>query len=502
LVRRIVVLAPEVPEVAFPLVRRLSGRPGLRVTSVRLWPTPSAGRPDEVSGLSRLARRLIQPELPTPARRFAAFCEREGIDTARAGGAGVPDGDVVVRYGIDPAGGVASPPTGAVLDVRAALHRADGCAEVVVRSGAPDEPASNVRRRAIPVDANDTAESLFIKLQKVARDLLIDALDGPGEPRPERPDGGEPLSLAGPDPALPRWTPGHPPDESSTAAGAKRLLAALFLGCGFVQLRNWLRRRAGRVPAVVVNFHRVADNAVDHWMTLDTPAFDRMLDFIDRHYRVVSLEELQRVLAAGTNREAIAAITFDDGYRECATAAAAALENRGMTAAFYPCTGFLDGEQDLAHDSRRGIAGLPKMDPGQLRDLAGLGFEVGSHTVSHADFRDASADGIRGELRDSKQRIEAETGAEVRGLSVPWGSPAHCRPEVFVEARRAGYAYVLSHFDGVNFPGEKGYHLRRVRPPLDDVGRLHAAMEGWRGLRGLFSRAPERVVLAGGDTEP
>ena len=129
----------------------------------------------------------------------------------------------------------------------------------------------------------------------------------------------------------------------------------------------------------------------------------------------------------------------------------------------------------------------------EVRDLAAHGFEIGSHTVTHADFRDAPVEVIREEVHESKRRLERVPGVTVSGLSVPWGSPAHCRPEVFREARAAGYDYVVSHFDGVNPPGEGGAHLRRVRPPLSDLTRLKAAVEGWRGLRGLLSRRPESI---------
>jgi peptidoglycan/xylan/chitin deacetylase (PgdA/CDA1 family) len=483
----IAVHAPADPHVALPLVRRLCGLPGVRVATLRLHGRSAGGEPGR--GLLRRLQDGLQPARPPAASRLAALCEEHGIDP----GAGEAAGNLDLLYGVQPPGPAGERPA-LVVEARRSADGRRALPAVLHRT--PDGKTRVLAAGELPIEKHDTAESIHLKLQLVARDLVVHALQQ-AEPKPNAtPSEGPPLSLAGPDPTLPRWAPRHPPDESALAARGKRLLAALYLFSGWVWLRNLLRRRRGRVPAVIVNFHRVADSAVDHWMTLDTPGFDRMMAFVERHYRVVSIEELQQVLARGHNREAIAAITFDDGYRECASAAAAVLETRGMTAAFYHCSGFLDGEADLAHDARRGIAGLPKMSPAELRDLAAHGFEVGSHTVSHVDLRAASGATIRDELHDSKIRLEEATGTEVSGLSVPWGSPAHCRPEVFAEARAAGYRYVLSHFDGVNFPGETGYHLRRVRPPLDDVLRLHASMEGWRGLRGLFSRAPERIVLA------
>jgi peptidoglycan/xylan/chitin deacetylase (PgdA/CDA1 family) len=266
----------------------------------------------------------------------------------------------------------------------------------------------------------------------------------------------------------------------------RKVLAAAYLYCGWVQVRNWVRRRRGRVPGIVVNFHRVADDRLDHWMTMSTPAFGAYLDQIASRYRVVSLEEMVRRLASGSNREPLVAITFDDGYRQCAEGAARELAARRMTAAFFVCSGFVDRQADFEHDRERGILSLPKMGTHELKGLVERGFEVGSHSISHVDFRFADADSIHREIADSKTDLERATGVPVRGFAVPYGSRAHCRPEVFAEARKAGYAYVLSHFDGANFPGQETSHLRRVRPPLDSGLLMRAAVEGWRGLSGLF----------------
>jgi peptidoglycan/xylan/chitin deacetylase (PgdA/CDA1 family) len=139
----------------------------------------------------------------------------------------------------------------------------------------------------------------------------------------------------------------------------------------------------------------------------------------------------------------------------------------------------------------------------ELKDLARRRFELGSHTVTHCDFRSADAATIEREVADSKTAIESASGAPVRGFSIPFGSRAHCRPEAFEAARRHGYDYVLSHFDGTNPPGEGTFHLRRVRPSLDSPLLLHAAVEGWRGVRGLFSPRPQafRVGPIGKDQD-
>src|SRR5262249_45231766 len=162
---------------------------------------------------------------------------------------------------------------------------------------------------------------------------------------------------------------------------------------------------AGKVPGVVINFHRVADNNARHWMTVGTNQFDRYLAFLRRYYRVVTIEEMRRILASGTNCEHLAAITFDDGYAECASAAVASLERRHLSAAFFVCSDLLQDGRELEHDHDRGFRGLRTMTGGHLRDVVARGFEIGSHSASHADFRAAPLEDLEREIRSSKSRI-------------------------------------------------------------------------------------------------
>jgi peptidoglycan/xylan/chitin deacetylase (PgdA/CDA1 family)/folate-dependent phosphoribosylglycinamide formyltransferase PurN len=348
-------------------------------------------------------------------------------------------------------------------------------------------------RATLPIEERDVPETLALKARAAGRELFVEALERIRRGETPLPQEGAPGSFKAPSAGersafrrrfASRYRPARP---GGLALFGKQLLAGLYLYCGFVQVRNLRQRSRERVPVTIVNFHRVADNRGEHWMTIGTAEFDAYVAFLKRWYRIVSIEEARALLASGRNREHAVAITFDDGYEECAVAAAAVLENHAAPASFYICSGFIDAVGELAHDRAAGILGLAKMGRRELKDLHRRKFELGSHTITHCDFRDASPATIDREIAQSKAAIESASGAPVRGFSVPFGSRAHCRSEVFDIARRHGYDYVLSHFDGTNVPGRETFHLRRVRPSLDSPLLLHAAVEGWRGLRGLVS---------------
>ncbi len=349
----------------------------------------------------------------------------------------------------------------------------------------------------LPIEERDVPETLALKARAAGRELFIEALRRIAHGERPLPQQGTPGLFKAPTVEersafrrrfASRYRSARP---RGLALSGKKLLAALYLYCGYVQLRNLHRRLRERVPITIVNFHRVADNRGEHWMTMGTVEFDRYVAFLKRWYRIVSIDEARTILASGANHEHVVAVTFDDGYAECAIAATAVLENHLVPASFYICSGFIDAIGDLAHDRAEGILGLAKMGRRELRDLARHGFELGSHTVTHCDFRGVDPATIEREVAGSKTAIESASDTPVRGFSVPFGSRDHCRPEVFDAARRHGYEYVLSHFDGTNVPGEVTFHLRRVRPSLDSALLLHAAVEGWRGVSGLFSGSPQ-----------
>ncbi|NLE39268.1 MAG: polysaccharide deacetylase family protein, partial [Pirellulaceae bacterium] len=67
--------------------------------------------------------------------------------------------------------------------------------------------------------------------------------------------------------------------------------------------RVWARRRAareGRVPIVVLFYHRVADEMPNDW-TVSSALFNRQIDWLQSRFELISLGEAQRRLRDGYN---------------------------------------------------------------------------------------------------------------------------------------------------------------------------------------------------------
>jgi peptidoglycan/xylan/chitin deacetylase (PgdA/CDA1 family) len=94
---------------------------------------------------------------------------------------------------------------------------------------------------------------------------------------------------------------------------------------------------------------------------------------------------------------------------------------------FYITTGFLGKPGYLGHS--------------QVRELAGIGFEIGCHSITHAYLTDLSETDLHREVADAKTQLEQILGTAVDHFSCPGGR--HNR-RVSWAARKAGYHTVAT----------------------------------------------------------
>lgn len=81
---------------------------------------------------------------------------------------------------------------------------------------------------------------------------------------------------------------------------------------------------------------------------------------------------------------------------------------------------------------------------GEARKLAGMGFEIGSHTVGHTILSRLTRARIAAELRESKATIERELKQSCCAIAYPNGSARDVNETVFEEVRAAGYDWAFT----------------------------------------------------------
>lgn len=171
-------------------------------------------------------------------------------------------------------------------------------------------------------------------------------------------------------------------------------------------------------------------------------------------------------------------ITFDDGCETDLITAAPVLCELGFNATFYVTVGFLD---------RRGY-----LSRAQLRQLSGLGFEIGSHSMTHPYLSDLSQEQLTHEIAGSKQELEQITGQPVLHFSCPGG---RWDRRVASTAQEAGYRSVATSRAAANSPATNRFALGRVAVMRGtNLPTLDALSKG-QGLVGIRLRDRARASV-------
>lgn len=159
-------------------------------------------------------------------------------------------------------------------------------------------------------------------------------------------------------------------------------------------------------------------------------------------------------------------ITFDDAYSNFREHALPALSAVGFSATVFAIAGLVGKAGDWP-GLGRSIPRLPLLDWPALREVAGSGFEVGSHAFTHCHLDRAPAGGLENEIAGSRRALEDGIGAPVTTFAYPFG--AHHPPSV--EMVRAHYraacttrmATARASHDRHRLPRLDAYYLREPR---------------------------------------
>jgi len=257
---------------------------------------------------------------------------------------------------------------------------------------------------------------------------------------------------------------------------------------------------------------------------------DRQIRTLGRWSRLVTVREGLECLRSGKGAARMTALTFDDGYDEVHRFALPALKRAGCPASVFIPSGVLesdapfwwdrvnqlidaarasslewrDGVFDIATQQARrktsdairsslrrlppaeiraGIRELEKalgleelelpvtfkcLNREQLIEIAGMGIEVGSHTVTHPCLTALSGAEAKYELEVSRQHLEKVLGRPVPGLAYPFGGREYFDDSICELARQVGYEYAVTTLPGLNWDAASPYKLRRYYLTMND----------------------------------
>jgi peptidoglycan/xylan/chitin deacetylase (PgdA/CDA1 family) len=260
------------------------------------------------------------------------------------------------------------------------------------------------------------------------------------------------------------------------------------------------RRLALLTLVPILLYHSISDAppAVARDFTVDAATFGLHLDLVaQRGLEPLTVSDFVDAVRRGdTHRLARAVvITFDDGFRDFATAAVPALRERGLTATLYVTTGVLRGGPDPLADP---ALAEHMLDWSELAELRAAGIEIGGHSHTHPQLDTLASRAARQEIAGCKALLERSLGEPVRSFAYPHGySSGRVRRLV----QEAGYESACGVKNTLSSAEDDRLALSRlmVRSSTgpDEIGRwldrLGAAPRGREAVRTRAWRAYRRA---------
>jgi peptidoglycan/xylan/chitin deacetylase (PgdA/CDA1 family) len=244
---------------------------------------------------------------------------------------------------------------------------------------------------------------------------------------------------------------------------AKSALCALYKYSGAMAAQETLTQLACPPFMVILLYHRVTDEIPEDGLTVSTRSFESTCRMLQRSFHVVPLAEIFRILKTGeTPPPRTVAITFDDCYQDN-LGAARTLAEHGLPACFFVPTAYVGTDHTFSWD--QGLKPLANLTWDEVREMASLGHEIGSHTVTHPNMAVVSEEQARIELVDSRKLLQDRLARPVRWFAYPFGGHEHFREDRLALVREAGYDGCVSGFGGFVYPDRNEQIIPREPVP-------------------------------------
>lgn len=180
--------------------------------------------------------------------------------------------------------------------------------------------------------------------------------------------------------------------------------------------------RERRPGVIILIYHRIGARTRSEG-DLPLHIFNRQMAYLRSHYPLVSLDDIERGIAATqhTSRD-IVAVTFDDGAQEIYEHAFPILSQYRIPATIYVTTKYLEEQRpfDFGAYARGPHSTLPLMWA-QVREMVASGLvSVGGHTHTHPDLTQLAPAAIHQELSRCHQTIADRIGTAPRHFAYPW----------------------------------------------------------------------------------
>ncbi|NOY99972.1 MAG: polysaccharide deacetylase family protein [Chloroflexi bacterium] len=206
--------------------------------------------------------------------------------------------------------------------------------------------------------------------------------------------------------ATPTVTP-FPP--TSTATPTQTAAPTLTPAPSFTPTPSWVAQGPGIVECPILLYHHIAESETGSRYYVSPENFEAQMRALrDWGYTSIPLSLLVAAITEGADlppRPVI--ITFDDGDVSVYDNAFPIMQRYGFTGVLYIVSNRLEAD------------GFMNVE--QIKEMTAAGWEVGSHSMSHADLTKRDNDGLYAEVVQSRKDLEAALGVPVASFAYPFG---------------------------------------------------------------------------------
>ena len=147
-------------------------------------------------------------------------------------------------------------------------------------------------------------------------------------------------------------------------------------------------------------------------------------------------------------------LSFDDGFRNNFTNALPILKKHEVPAIFFVPSSLIDASIDKTKkyclETTKYNSVIEMLKWSDLREMLSLGYEIGSHTKTHARFSAISHNKqlMEDEILGSKKQLEDNLDYECKYISWPYGTLTDADDKSLETAKIAGYTACFGAYRG------------------------------------------------------
>lgn len=241
------------------------------------------------------------------------------------------------------------------------------------------------------------------------------------------------------------------------------------------------------IPALM--YHKVPDEPIvsKHKIFVTKENFEKHLSFFkNKGFETITFRDYlsfkngQRPLASFPAKPLI--LTFDDGYLDNYTNLLPMMKQYGFRGVIF----FL-GDPSVRYnfwDADSGEHRDELMDTKQKREFVGSGWEIGAHSMTHANLTTLDDGKAYFEIAQSKENLEKELNTDIISFAYPTG---YCDEKIKGLVKKAGLQFGIATDSGGMHIEDDLFQVFRVNIfPDDNTGTIYKKTSSW--YRGYYKR--------------